>query len=195
MAVSAWRQTEMMTTAERETVLKHLADSRERFRQTIEGLSKEQLHYRPAPGRWTVAECIEHLTFVEGRALGLIQESVAKGPDNSKRSAMEGRDAELIDDIAGRVTRFQAPEYIQPNGRWPDEQLLKEFEAARQRTHEFAATTTADLRRHFRAHPVFGELDCYQWLRLIAAHCERHCAQAEEVKTSPGYPKASAAAL
>lgn len=184
----------MMTASERDTILKNLADSRERLLRTVLGLSREQLHYRPAAGRWTVAENVEHLTFVEGRVLGLIRKTLSEGPSPSKRSSMDGRDSALVGDVAGRITRFQAPEYLQPSGRWPDQELLKEFEAARQRTWEFASTTDADLRKHFYAHPIFGELDCYQWLLLIGAHCDRHRAQSEEVMATAGFPRSSAAA-
>ncbi|MGD0957030.1 MAG: DinB family protein [Candidatus Acidiferrales bacterium] len=182
-----------MTPAERELALSQLAESRERLLRMAQRLSREQLHYRPAPGRWTVAECVEHITTVEGRVLGLIQTTLETGPDSSKRSVMEGKDAALIADVAGRVTRFQAPEILAPTGRWPDDQLLKEFEGARQRTRDFAASTAADLRRHFFRHPVLGELDLYQWLLLIAAHCDRHRAQSEEVMAGPGFPRAAAA--
>jgi len=184
----------MITAAERNALLKNLADSRERLLGAVQGLSREQLHYRPAPGRWTVAECVEHIAMVEGRVLGLIQKTLSDGPAPGKRSAMEGRDSALSEDVAGRVTRFQAPEYLVPRGQWPDEQLLKEFEAARQRTREFASTTDADLRKHFYAHPVLGELDLYQWLLLIGAHCDRHRAQSEEVMAGAGFPRSNAAA-
>jgi uncharacterized damage-inducible protein DinB len=184
----------MMTAAEREALLKHLEDSRERLLGTFGQLTREQFHYRAAPARWTVAENLEHLTFVEQRVLGLIQKSLGEGPRPSKRSAFEGKEKELVEDIAGRITRFQAPEYVQPRGRWPDDQLLKEFEIARQQTREFASSTTADLRKHFYAHPVFGDLDLYQWLMLIPAHCDRHRAQAEEVMASAGFPRVNAAA-
>ena len=90
------------------------------------------------------------------------------------------KDDALVADVAGRVTRFQAPEMLVPTGRWPHEELLKEFDRARQRTHDFAINTTVDLRQHFFRHPVFGELDLYQWLLLVAAHCDRHRAQSED---------------
>jgi len=183
----------MMTPPERDAVLKYLFDSRERLLRTMQGLSREQLHFRPAPGRWTVAENLEHLTFVERRVLGLIQKSLNEGPAPSKKSAFEGKEKELVEDVAGRLTRFQAPEAVQPNGRWPSDQLLDQFENARQQTREFVSSTNADLRKHFFTHPRFGDLDLYQWLLLVAAHCERHRAQAEEVMASPAFPKASAA--
>ncbi len=182
-----------MTSAERESVLKNLAESRERLLAMVQGLSREQLHYRPAAGRWTVAECVEHIAIVEGIVLGSIQRTLEKGPHSSKRSSMEGQDDKLVANVAGRATRIQAPDVLAPTGRWPDEQLCKEFEAARRQTRDFAASTSADLRRHFYVHPVIGELDLYQWLLLIAAHCDRHCVQSEEVMASPGFPRAQRA--
>jgi uncharacterized damage-inducible protein DinB len=178
----------MMTSAERETLLKNLAESRERLLRMAGRLSCEQWHYRTAPGRWTVAECVEHIACVEGRILGAIQKTLQTEPDGSKRSGWEGKEAEMLADVAGRVTRFPAPEMVVPTGRWPEGRLLDEFEAARERTREFAASTQADLRRHYFRHVVFGELDLYQWLMLLAAHCDRHREQSEEVMASPGFP-------
>jgi uncharacterized damage-inducible protein DinB len=176
-----------MTPGEREALLKNLAESRERLLRVAERLSSEQWHYRPAPDRWSVAECVEHITTVEGRVLGLIQKTLESGPDASKSNAM--KDEALFADVAGRVTRFQAPEMLRPTGRWPCEELLKEFEGARQRTREFAGSTEAELRQHFFRHPVLGELDLYQWLLLVTAHCDRHRAQSEEVMGSAGFPR------
>ncbi len=69
-----------------------------------------------------------------------------------------------------------------PIGRWPEfETLLSQFEAARNRSIEFTTATDADLRNHVFPHPFLGQLDCYQWLLFIAAHCERHVRQMEEV--------------
>ncbi len=178
-----------MTPAERELALRHLAESRERLLRMAQGLTREQLHYCPAPGRWTVAECLEHIVMVEGRIFGGIQKALESGPDPSKRSALEGQDDALVAGAANRVGRFQAPEVLVPTGHWPDEQPLQEFEAARRQTQDFAASTQADLRRHFFKHRAFGELDLYQWLLLIAAHCDRHRAQSEEVMASPEFPR------
>jgi uncharacterized damage-inducible protein DinB len=182
-----------MTPAEREVALHHLAESRERLLRMAQRLSHEQLHYRPAPGRWTVAECVEHIVTVEGRLLGRIQKALETGPDPSKRSALEGQDDAMVANTVARVARFQAPEVLAPTGRWPDDRLLQEFEAARQQTRDFAASTEADLRRYFFKHPIFGDLDLYQWLLMIAAHCDRHRAQSEEVMSSPGFPRSQKA--
>jgi uncharacterized damage-inducible protein DinB len=179
-----------MTPAERESLLKNLTQSHQRFLRLSQSLSRDQLHYRPAPDRWTVAECLEHITIVEKRVFDRIEKTLQAGPDPSKRSVLEGQDDALVAGAVGRLTRLQAPDVLVPTGRCPDDQLLNEFESARQRTREFATTTQADLRQHFFAHPVFGDLDLYQWLLLTSAHCDRHCAQSEEVLATPGCPNA-----
>jgi DinB superfamily len=180
-----------MTPAERAVILKNLAESRDRLRATTQGLSKTQLAYRAAPGRWSVAENIEHLAVVETGIFSMIEKGLEAPSDSSKRSAMD--DPGLIADVAGRITRFPAPEFLVPTGRWGEDELLPQFDAARKRTQQFAAATEADLRSHFLPHPIMGELDCYQWLLLMAAHCDRHCTQIEEVKASTGFPRAAAA--
>jgi uncharacterized damage-inducible protein DinB len=179
-----------MTPAERDKLLKNLEESRERLLLMAKNLSREQLHYRPAPDRWTVAECLEHISMVEARVLGAIQKTLEAGPEPSKRSALEGKDDALVAGVVARIARFKAPEPLVPTGRWPDDQLLKEFEGTRQQTRAFAASTTADLRRHFYKHPALGDLDLYQWMLLIAGHCDRHRVQSEEVMASPDFPRA-----
>jgi uncharacterized damage-inducible protein DinB len=179
-----------MTPAERETLLKNLEESRERLLLMSKNLSRDQLHYRPAPDRWTVAECLEHISLVEARVLGAIQKTLEAGPDPSKHSALEGKDDAIIPGAVARITRFKAPEHVLPTGRCPDDQLLKEFEGTRQQTRSFAASTTADLRHHFYKHPALGDLDLYQWMLLIAGHCDRHRVQSEEVMASPDFPRA-----
>jgi hypothetical protein len=180
-----------MTPNERESLLKSLAGSRDRLLSAVRSLSSEQRRYRPAPGRWSVADILEHLTTVEARVLEMVAKALEAPPDPSKRAALD--DQALIADVAGRITRFAAPDFLAPTGKWRDDQLWQEFDAARKRTREFVAATDAELRRRFLPHPVFGELDCYQWLLLLAAHCDRHRVQGEEVKASAGFPRAATA--
>jgi DinB family protein len=194
MVAEAPRRTESkMTPAERELALQNLAESRERLLRMANGLSREQLHFRTAPDRWSVAECLEHIVTVEKRLLERIQTTLEKAPDPARRSALEGRDDALVTGTVARELRFQAPEVLAPTGRVPDEQLLPEFEAARRRSQEFAASTQADLRSRVFKHPALGDLDLYQWLLMIAAHCDRHRAQSEEVIASEGFPRATKA--
>jgi hypothetical protein len=183
-----------MEAQERELVLEHLTESREKLLRLVEGLTKEQWAYRPAEGRWSINECLEHVTTVESRVLGIVTTKLAEGAAGPKKPEVRGKDEAVMTAVLDRTTRRQAPEPVRPSGKWVDSQLLDEFGKARQRTFDFAATTDADLRGYFNPHAAFGELDCYQWLVLLGLHGSRHALQIEEIKASAGFPgKAEAA--
>jgi hypothetical protein len=183
-----------MTAADREFALKGLDESRERLLGIVRRLSREQLEYRPAPDRWSVAECVEHIILAETFVLGRLEGLAHQAPDSSKRSNWDGRDEPLVRKVAeGREDRVQAPEAFRPIGRWPIERLVPEFEAVRALSRNFAASTQVDLRSRFFRHPAprIGEIDGCQWLLLLGAHCDRHQAQSEAVMASPGFPRQS----
>jgi hypothetical protein len=180
-----------MTPADREFALKGLDDSRERLLGTLRGLSREQLEFRPAPDRWSVAENLEHIIVAEKFVVSRLEGPVHQAADSPKHSRWDGRDEPLVRKLAEeRVDRFQAPEPFRPIGRWPTETLVGEFGAARARSREFAGSTQADLRSRFFRHPApaVGEIDGYQLLLLIGAHCDRHCTQCQEVIAAPRFP-------
>jgi hypothetical protein len=179
-----------MTPAERERVAAYLSETREDLLRTMRGLSPTQLQYKTAPDRWSVADCLEHITVVEGLILSNIHKALQRESDSTK-PAMS--DDEILRTVTDRSNRVKGPEYLMPSGRWAHNQLFSEFEAARKGTSDFAAATNAPLRRHGYPHPLFGQFDCYQWILCIAAHEERHRLQAEEVISDSGFPRAAAA--
>jgi len=180
----------MITPAEREFVLGLLDESERHVLAMLKGLSPDQLLYRTQAGCWSVAENVEHLVVVERRLVGAIEKLLQGSPDLEKQCSLT--DEDLVRRVSTVVTPARAPEHALPTLRWPAESLTHEFESARSRTREFATTTSADLRRYFLRHFLFGELDGYQWLLLVGAHSKRHCAQAERVKASQEFPAAHA---
>lgn len=180
-----------MTPAEREFALKELDGSQERLLGIVRGLSREQLEYRTAPERWSVAECLEHIIVVERLMFETLGDRAQQAPDPSKHGDWEGRDKALAKQmVLGRKEPKQSPAMFRPTGRWPTEKLPQEFEAVRGRTREFSATS-GDLRSCLLVHPVLGQLDGYQWLLIVAGHCERHRLQVEEVIASASFPRPS----
>lgn len=165
-----------------------LHESRQLVHQMAAGLSRDQLQFRPAPGRWTVAENLEHLAIVEDRIRGGLIQTLEQPPDPNKTASVT--DAFIFENLGRVVQPLVAPEPVCPKSQWPLAELLPRFDAARQRTLDFAATAAEkDLRRHFMHHLFFGELDCYQWLVLTAGHTKRHCNQCAVVKACPDYPR------
>lgn len=182
-----------MTSTDRERAVSYLSQTRENLLGATNGLSPEQLQFKPAPGRWSVAECLEHIVAVEHRVLDGIANALQQPADSAKRSAFDGRDDELLQVVTDRSNPCQAPEAIHPSNRWPHDQLIPEFLAGRKRSIDVAGNADCHLRQHFFAHRAFGELDCCQWMLLVAAHGDRHRAQIEEVLAAPNFPRATAA--
>jgi hypothetical protein len=184
-------QGEPMEEHERQLVVDQLKASQARLLELVDGLSAEQWTFRPAEGRWSAAECLEHVIRVEQRILGVIEKKINEDAPVQGRARVD--DAVVSRAIPDRTQRREAPEPVRPTGQWPDSnELLAEFHKTRQRTTEFAAATQGDLRSYFIPYMALGELDCYQWLLVLSLHGFRHAQQMEEIKVSAGFPRAMA---
>ena len=177
-----------LTQQERDTLLKHLDQTRQAFLASIDGVSEMQWKYKAGPDRWSIAEVAEHIAISETTILQLITEKILKSPA-VPRDPNAVSEAKLLEGLLDRSAKFQAPEMLKPTSRWSTrDALAKDFLVARDKTAAYVKTTTDDLHGHGAPHPVFKMLDGYQWLLLLSGHSARHTAQIEEVKTSPGYP-------
>jgi hypothetical protein len=180
-----------LSQAERDHAVAELESSRKAFLEAISGLSEAQWNFKPAPDRWSVAECAEHIGVTESFILNLITEQALKGPaEPEKRAQVQGKDTSMMAMAVDRSAKFEAPESIQPTRRWSTSgEITKNVLENRAHTIAFVNTTQEDLRDHFMDHPVFKTLDTYQWILLTSAHMRRHTAQILEVKADPNFPK------
>jgi hypothetical protein len=180
-----------LSPAERDHAVTELESSRQAFLEATNGLSEAQWNFKPAPDRWSIAECAEHIGVTETFILNLITGQVLKGPgEPEKRALVQGKDSALMAMALDRSAKFKAPEAIQPTRRWATSgEITKNVLENRARSIEFIRTTQEDLRDHFMDHPVFKTLDTYQWILLTSAHMRRHTAQIVEVKADPNFPK------
>jgi DinB superfamily len=180
-----------LSQAERDHAVAELESSRKAYLEATNGLSEAQWNFKPAPDRWSVAECAEHIGVTEAFILNLITEQALKGPaEPEKRAQVQGKDTSMMAMAVDRSAKFKAPESIQPTRRWATSgEITKNVLENRARTIEFVSTTQEDLRDHFMDHPVFKTLDTYQWILLTSAHMRRHTAQILEVKADPNFPK------
>jgi DinB superfamily len=180
-----------LSPAEREQAVAELESSRQAFLEATSGLSEAQWNFKPAPDRWSIAECAEHIGVTEAFVLKLITEQALKSAaEPEKRTEVQGKDTSIMVAAVDRSAKFKAPEVIQPTRRWATSgEITKNVLENRARTIEFISRTQEDLRDHFMDHPVFKTLDTYQWILLTSAHMRRHTAQILEVKADPNFPK------
>ncbi len=176
---------------ERDKAVTELETSEKVFLDATRGLSEVEWNFKPAPDRWSVAECSEHIGVTEEVVFTMITEKALKGPaEPQKRELDKMQDEAIISMVLDRTTKFKAPEAIQPTRRWTTpEDITRHVLENRGKTLAFVNTTDQDLRNHFMDHPVLKTLDTYQWMLLISAHMRRHTAQILELKADPNFPK------
>lgn len=175
-----------LTQSERDRAMSYLHATRKQFLDIVTTVSVEQLRYKPAPNRWSIAEIAEHLTLVEDSVFQAAQAALQK-PVSEPNPAL---DEKIQQGGASRARRVNAPEGFVPTGRWTKAaDLAGEFKSRRDRNIEFVQTTSADMRRHALPHPALGPLDAYQWFLFAAAHADRHIQQMREVMADPQFPK------
>ena len=75
---------------ERKFLIEQMEISKKAFLSSLAGISEAQWSFKPAPDRWSIAECMEHIAAAEDFILGNIQEGVMKAP------AAPGRDVAAI---------------------------------------------------------------------------------------------------
>jgi hypothetical protein len=177
-----------LTQAEKDKTLQYLESTKQDVLDATKGLSAAQWNFKPAPDRWSIAECMEHIAAAEDFIRDNIANGVMKAPAAPGRDVV-AIDAAIIENIPARKNKVQAPEPLKPTNRFGSpEGSIKHFVESRATTEEFLKTTPG-LRDHAADSPAGTKWDAYEFILLIAAHSERHTNQIKEVKADPNYPK------
>ncbi|HEY7387756.1 MAG TPA: DinB family protein [Bryobacteraceae bacterium] len=173
--------TPQTTTVDRSELLRLLENSRQELHAAIAGLSDAQAAASPGPERWSVLECLEHVTTVEQRFLERLKEAV----QSDAPAADKEREAAFLARVVDRSTRAQAPELVRPVGRFRKlSDAVESYNAARAATMSFVEENHASLYPRLLSHPRFGALNGYEYILLIAGHSRRHTAQILETRAA-----------
>lgn len=168
-----------MNAQEKGKMLALLKRGRRVLLESLEGVSAETALRAPAPGKWTILDCIEHLAVSEDYLFSQIAGATA-----SETSAIPPqREALIAERALDRTRRFESPEELRPAGRFPTlAASLEHFLASRDRTVRFVEGNRENLRSRVTAHPLVGPATCYEMLLMLALHPLRHAEQIEEIK-------------
>ena len=181
---------EGLTKSERSFAVDYLKKTESRLRKDVQGLSSDQLNFKADSSRWSVAQCVEHITLAENLIWKWSQGMLSQPANPSKRGEIKFSNEQLIAATVDRSKKFNAPDVLKPDNKLGStEDALKIFTQRRDSTITYIQTTQDDLKNHFIIHPAMGTLDLYQALLFLSAHCERHTLQLEEVKANPNFPK------
>lgn len=170
-----------------------LADDADAF---VSGLSDEQFYWRPAPGTWSVSECLDHLNVTARVYLPILDEGIA---DAIRRGLYApgpftytwfGRALVQLASPPVRV-RMKAAQRLQPPSGRTRHEIMAAFRAYQvQFIDRLRQSSGLDLARARAGIPVAS------WLRIplgsafamVVAHERRHLWQARQIAANPGFP-------
>ncbi|HET6762909.1 MAG TPA: DinB family protein [Longimicrobiaceae bacterium] len=153
------------------------------LRQAVAAIPRELHERAPAEGRWTVAQILEHLTYVEGAIGRLIRKQVAEAAEHGRETEFTSVVGTLdLARMADRGRKISAPEFLLPRGELDSEASLARLEELRAETHQtLAAADGLPLGKVSAPHPALGMLNGYQWVLALGGHEGRHRAQIEDI--------------
>jgi len=174
----------------------YLQQTRDGAVGAVKGLSEAQWRFKPAPDRWSIAEILEHVVFVQERILGERRELLAQAPPPPEGYDYQQVDSLVIHHFPDRLAKFQAPEFARPTGRWTASEMPDRLIHNYARLNEYLESTP-DLRQHaIESLPIkavsqgkYEFMDGYQWVLAAAAHTERHTKQILELKADASFPQ------
>jgi hypothetical protein len=164
-------------------------------RNLVDGFTDEQLNWQPAPGSWSVGQCLEHLCATNESYLPPISAALREKP----RSPVEqitpgwfgGWFIRSFVEPSPNSKRASAPGKIRPGPR-TDLSVLDRFLSANQACRDLILRARGnDVNRIRFWNPFLPGLrfTVGTGLEIIVCHERRHLLQAKRVKDSASFPR------
>jgi DinB superfamily len=162
----------------------------------VAGLPEDRLAWSPAPGAWSIAQCLDHLVTGFAAYEAAFADAFARGerrgpPAPLARYRPTWVGGFMIRSLGPEVTmRFKVPKVFDPGAaaragapaRFVASQRALESAIARARRVDIAAVRIASPAAWFIRYSL-GDA-----LTIVTGHVERHLAQARRVREAPGFP-------
>ena len=101
------KESQTLSQHDRDFAIDQLQASRKDFLNAVDGLTPEQLNFKAAPDRWSIAECAEHITISEDFIGGMIKGQFLKGPATpEKRAEVKVTDEQILKGVPDRSGDF-----------------------------------------------------------------------------------------
>lgn len=154
------------------------------FRATADAVPAADRERQPEPGRWSVAQVVDHVSRVEGVIAHLVGARIAEGRAQGVARETETGSVIPADDVArltNREIRFNAPEVAHPAPDARYEDACAALDAAHRQVRQiFADAVGLALGTIELPHPALGPLNLYQWGVAVGGHEARHALQIRE---------------
>lgn len=160
------------------------------------GMTVQQLNWKPDPGSWSIAQCLEHLV-ISGHSYFPIFKKITDGQYKmttwekwSPFSALFGR--MLVNSLQEQVTKkMKAPRKIRPSASAIDQDILQRFHEQQDIFLKYiAACDKVNVDDIYITSPMinFVTYNLRDAIRMLVQHEHRHINQAIRVKEREGFP-------
>ena len=171
-----------------------LSANDETARNLVGGLTEEQLNWQPAPGSWSIGQCLEHLCLTNEAYLPAISAALREKPRSSVEEITPGWFGRwfirtFVEPSPGSK-RASAPGKIRP-GPHTDISVLNRFLSANQACRELilrACDNDVNRIRFWNPFLPGIRFTVGTGLETIVGHERRHLLQAKRVKDSKSFP-------
>jgi hypothetical protein len=169
-------------------ILAFVEKEQDRFAESSSNLNEAQECYRPASDRWSIAELAEHVGIVDDRVVQLTRKFLNENAPPPEPPAFQ---PVSLDRFAPRWNEhFTAPERVVPKGQVPLSESLARKKATLETLLSLRPQIEAlDCSQMMWPHPIFGDMNLYEWLLVSGMHNRRHRQQIEAIRSSDGFPK------
>lgn len=163
-------------------------------------LSGEQINFHPAPGKWSIAECIQHLTITNNSYHKQAVSAIEKGIANKKFS-----NEPIKLGIIGKIfmgfeppakRKFKTPKIFSPktdsNQVFDKEKVVKDFIESKMKMIELMEKADGlDLNKVKLNSPVSSliRVRLGGYFKIMGPHDRRHLWQASEITKLPEFSK------
>ena len=169
----------------------------EAARQTVAGLTDDQLNWKPAADSWSIAQCLEHLAVTSEKSDQYVIGAIARGREKQRpRAAITYRPTALggwlIRQLLPETTRkVRAPKAFKPTENSAIRDPLGRFLQQQEKFLGFVKDARGiDYNKTKLRSPVtplmrYSLADAFV---ISVVHGWRHLAQARRVRELPGFP-------
>ena len=158
-----------------------LEDARRDAHRLVDGLDDVRWSASPAPGEWSVGQCVMHLNLTSHAFVPLLRRAVDSAPPGTARARMGVTGAFLWWALTLRVP-VKTAEPFQPRSTEPRQGVMADFEALQDQLLTIVdAADGRDLRHTSIASPFDPRFryNAYAALRIVVAHQRLHLRQAQ----------------
>ena len=165
-------------------------------RELVKDLTEEQLNWKPAPEKWSIAQCLDHLAVTSHEFDSYFTDALARGrrkwpvnsPQKYRPSFVGGWLIKQVEPVTGR--NLPSPKVFRPCTS-EIRGALEKFLNQQERFLAFVRVTEGiDYNRTRLRSPVtpfmrYSLADAYV---VTVVHGQRHLGQARRVRDTPGFP-------